>query len=428
MVKQTALMESLSSNLHNFLKQIGKNLSLPDRKFLRDALVGLLRAGRPVVSHMARRLPDQRTKFLSRRDRLEEHLTKDGNFEDAVKQSLPKLWLPFIKDDTPIILDLSDIAKPSAKWMDYLATVRDGSTGQLVNGYWMVELYASVSRKNPIPIHLEPFSHEQPECAGQNPVVLDAVDRIFKLTDRRGVLVADRGFDAKVMFADWLDKKYRFVVRLVGDRYLLRFFGNSEQSDDSAASGQWVSVLAGTLAEQTPTPHRWTRLVRRRRRVRIRLSQVGWVKVRLPGRAEVLTMVISRFSGRDTPLMLLTNLAVEDLRDAQRVLRYYVRRWECEEGIRFLKIQVNLEKIRTFRWSAICRLVLLAVLVMIYLGWIVETAPALCERLIRFSQPLPDKPDFLLYRMLTGLTEAINGCFWLRRDLLRRRLGKKPTV
>ncbi|MDH4238661.1 MAG: hypothetical protein OEW48_03775 [Phycisphaerae bacterium] len=54
------------------------------------------------------------------------------------------------------------------------------------------------------------------------------------------------------------------------------------------------------------------------------------------------------------PLMLLTNLPVDNLKDAKRVLRYYIRRWECEEAIRFLKSQVKLEKIRTFRWSAIC--------------------------------------------------------------------------
>ncbi|MDY7011142.1 MAG: hypothetical protein SVV80_10385 [Planctomycetota bacterium] len=73
----------------------------------------------------------------------------------------------------------------------------------------------------------------------------------------------DREFDGKVMFSDWLNKKYRFVVLLVGDRYLLRFFGNSGQRDDSAASGQWVSDLSGTpaghtatrLGDQTPTPH-----------------------------------------------------------------------------------------------------------------------------------------------------------------------------
>ena len=71
---------------------------------------------------------------------------------------MPANWLPFIKDDTPIILDLSDIAKPFAKKMDYLATVRDGSTGKLVNGYWLVELYASLSCKNSVPMLLEPIS------------------------------------------------------------------------------------------------------------------------------------------------------------------------------------------------------------------------------------------------------------------------------
>jgi len=146
------------------------------------------------------------------------------------------------------------------------------------------------------------------------------------------------------------------------------------------------------------------------------------VKVRLPGREEELTLVVSRLAGNDKPMMLLTNLPVENLKDAKRVLRFYIRRWECEEGIRFLKSQVNLEKIRTFRWPAICRLVLLAVLVMIYLGWLVEEHPNICDRLVCLSQPLPDKPDFLMYRLITGLTEAINTCFWLHKDLLQRTL------
>ena len=123
------------------------------------------------------------------------------------------------------------------------------------------------------------------------------------------------------------------------------------------------------------------------------------------------------------PMMLLTNLPVENLKDAKRILRFYIRRWECEEAIRFLKSQVNLEKIRTFRWSAIRRLVLLAVLVMIYLGWLLEAHPNICDRLVSLSQPLPDNPDFLSYRLLGGLTEAINTCFWLHKDLLWRSLG-----
>jgi hypothetical protein len=370
---------------------------------------------------MARHLPDQRTKLISRLDRLEQHLVKNSNFGHNVKETLPQVWLPYFQEDTPIILDLSDLAKPLAKKMDYLATVRDGNTGQLVNGYWLLEMYASLSRKNPVPILLEPFSHEQPYSPGQNPVVLKAVHRIFELTGGRVVLVVDRGFDAGVMFEDWLDRRYRFVARLVGNRHLLRFSGDLE-SAEADTDGQWIPIQARQLADQTPTVHRFHKLIKRKGKPAIRITQIGWVKVRLPGREENLTMVVSRLAGRDRPLMLLTNLPVENAGDAKRVLRYYIRRWECEEGIRFLKSQVNLEKIRTLRWSAICRLVLLAVLVMIYLGWVLEEYPHIGERLVRLSQPLADKPDFLMYRLLTGLTEAIDTCFWLHKDLLRRSL------
>jgi hypothetical protein len=411
MFKRKALMESISSNLHGFLKKITHNLSVPDRKFLRDGLIGLIRSGKPIVCQMARQLPNQRTRFLSRLDRLEDHLVKHSNFDSKIKAELPQVWLAFIKDDTPIILDLSDIAKPFAKQMDYLATVRDGSTGKLVNGYWVVELYASLSRKNPVPVLLEPFSHEEPYSPGQNPVVLAAVHKIFELTGNRGVLVVDRGFDSIIMFEDWLDNKYRFVARLVGSRHLMQDYGGSTRQ---------IPVPANQLAEHTPTPYRFDKLVKRHGKPAVRITQTGWTKVKLPGRNEELTLIVSRLAGHDKPMLLLTNLPVENVKDAKHVLRLYIRRWECEEAIRFLKSQVNLEKIRTFRWPAICRLVLLAVLVMVYLGWVVETHPSICNRLVYLSQPLPDNPDFLLYRLLGGLTEAINTCFWLHKDLLRR--------
>jgi len=149
-----------------FLKKIAKNLSVPDKKFLRESLISLLRCGQPIVFQLARHMPNQRTTFLSRLDRLESHLAKNNGFDNKIKSELPSNWLPFFKDGTLVILDLSDIAKPYTKKMDYLATFRDGSTGELVNGYWLVELYASLSRKNPLPILLEPFSHEEPESPG----------------------------------------------------------------------------------------------------------------------------------------------------------------------------------------------------------------------------------------------------------------------
>ena len=312
MLKRRALLESLSSNLHTFLKKIARNLSVPDKKFLRDGLIGLIRCGNPIVCRMARHLPNQRIKFLSRLDRLESHLVKDSDFDGTIKAELPVHWLPFIKDDTPLILDLSDIAKPYAKKMDYLATVRDGSTGQLVNGYWMVELYASLSRKNPVPVCLEPFSHEEPQSPGQNPVVLAAVHHIFELTGNRGILVVDRGFDSLTMFEDWLDNRYRFVARLVGNRHLTRVYEGLTQS---------LPARADQLAEQTPTPYRFHKVVKRRGKPTLVFSQIGWTKVRLPGRKEEMTMIVSRLAGQDTPMMLLTTVAVENVQDAKHIVR-----------------------------------------------------------------------------------------------------------
>jgi hypothetical protein len=86
-------------------------------------------------------------------------------------------------------------------------------------------MYASFYPKNPVPILLEPFSHEQPLSRGQNPIIIEAVRKVFGLTDGRAVLVMDRGGDAIRLLADWLDYDYRLVVRLRGDRDLMRCYG-----------------------------------------------------------------------------------------------------------------------------------------------------------------------------------------------------------
>ena len=93
MMRPQALMEDVSANLNWFRQPIGQNLTKPQKKFLRDALVGLLRAGRPVVCRMARKLPDRGAAFLSRLDRLEGHLNGADNLDEKVKAALSGLWL-----------------------------------------------------------------------------------------------------------------------------------------------------------------------------------------------------------------------------------------------------------------------------------------------------------------------------------------------
>ena len=48
MTRPQALMEAASASLDWFLQPVGENLTKPRKKFLRDGLIGLPRAGRPV--------------------------------------------------------------------------------------------------------------------------------------------------------------------------------------------------------------------------------------------------------------------------------------------------------------------------------------------------------------------------------------------
>jgi len=60
MTRPQALMEAVAANLNWFLQHMGENLTKPQKKFLRDGLIGLLRAGRTVVCRMVRKPSDRR--------------------------------------------------------------------------------------------------------------------------------------------------------------------------------------------------------------------------------------------------------------------------------------------------------------------------------------------------------------------------------
>jgi hypothetical protein len=48
-----------------------------------------------------------------------------------------------VQANTVLALDLSDIRKEYAQKMEYLATIRDGSTGELHPGYWLCDVTAA---------------------------------------------------------------------------------------------------------------------------------------------------------------------------------------------------------------------------------------------------------------------------------------------
>jgi hypothetical protein len=69
-----------------------------------------------------------------------------------------------VQPNVVLALDLSDIRKEYAQKMEHLATVRDGSSGELHPGYWLCDVTAAeVNGSELAPLYQRLFSAEAPD-------------------------------------------------------------------------------------------------------------------------------------------------------------------------------------------------------------------------------------------------------------------------
>ncbi len=200
--------------------------------------------------------------------------------------------------------------------MEYLATVRDGSTGELHPGYWLCDVTAAeVNGSEIVPLYQKLFSVEAQDFRSENAEILAAIDLVRKHTEGRGIWTVDRGGDRKKLLEPLLDRSQRFVIRSTGKRTVI---------DRRHLQGS-VAEVAGRC--------------RLRHQARIIKIQDGHEKtydlrygaepIRLPGRSEQLWLLVVAGFGEE-PLMLLTDLPVL-ARDSQTlwwIVQIYLTRWK----------------------------------------------------------------------------------------------------
>ena len=256
------------------------------------------------------------------------------------------------------MVDLTDVIKPYARKMEYLARVRDGSTKKLGNGYWCCQVVGlERGSAEVMPLDQELYSQEAPGFVSENDEILKAIGRVSKATQGRGVWVIDAGGDRKKILKVLLNQGLRFVVRQRGDRHLIS--GRQRKSVQEWAAGcrrQHREVVV----KETSSGEKVYRL------------EFGFRKVRWPGRTEALYLVVVDGLGPN-PLILLTNRKVTRSRKSQwRVVESYLGRWRVEETIRFIKQSYQLEDIRLLKYERLRNLVMLvlatAYFASVYLG------------------------------------------------------------
>jgi len=386
MIRKDFIISKTRNHLEQFIKPIAEPADKPRRRFLRQAVGAVLLSGSLVIMEFSRLIHDDCCDIFYRIKRLLNHLVSPGGDLSAVVRAYREQMARYIEPDTPLIIDMTDIAKPRAKKMEYLSLVRDGSEGRLVNGYWCTEIYAWAKGKKVIPLNLDVFGIDDPAVGSQNLQIERGIEAINRAFGGNGIWIADRGFDGINHYEMWFSRKCRFVVRQRGDRHVVVSNG--------------VRILETDLVER----------LRQRAALEHRATDLIFCKVRLPEHDQDLYLVACRRDKSETPLILLTNLVVENEQQARQVVMYYRKRWSCEESIQFLKSRIGLERFHIRRYEAIKRLMIIAMLAMGFLTWILLESRQLTNYLLSFTSRFRRERRFVYYRLLDGLQELSRPC------------------
>jgi hypothetical protein len=381
MLKKDFILKNTRCLLIEYIKPIINKTDKPRKKFLHQAIGAILLSGSLIVTEFSRFIHDDCSDIFYRVKRLLNHLVSPrGDLTDAVLAYRESI-ATYIQPDTPIIIDLTDIAKPRARKMKYLAQVRDASENKLVTGYWCVEVYAHLRKKRIFPLALDVYSIDDPAVGSQNLQIARTVKAVNQALKGRGIWIADRGFDGLNIYETLFSLNCNFVVRQRGDRCVC------------APNG--VRIIERDLVER----------LRQKKAQANSPSNIVFSKVYLPGNPRPLYLVASWRAGREDPLILLTTMVVENIEQAGRIIRYYKQRWACEEAGQFLKSRVGLERFRIRRYEAIKRLAILAMFAMGFLSWILIKRCQLSKRFYLFTSRFRKKTKFVYYRLLDGLQE-----------------------
>ncbi len=387
-----------------------KHLSRPKKKFISQVLYGIQASRDVKLSNIARSLSED-IDLIQTEKRLSRHIiSKD--LAGSVNNALMEEARFRIQQGTVIALDLSDINKPFARKMDYLANVWDGSEGKPAPGYWICEAVgANVNDESPIPFYSGLYFHEADGFESENEQILKAIRLIGRYANKRGIFTMDRAADRKILVGKLNRLELRFVIRAKGKRNL---------KDSRGRTRRLIDIIRST---------------RCRDRYSVKIDKEGYeeqLELRLARKDNLyidnakISIVIVRGFGKD-PMILITDVDKEP----KEILEIYLTRWKCEETFRFLKHEYHLEDVRVRRYTALRNTVALIHAVFyflsVYLGRRLKMK-ILLEKILERAKRFFQMPAFKHYAVADGIYKLLFNRKWDSKRIEENNKNKKQFL
>ena len=379
----------------NFSLKISKGLKRPQEKFVHQMIYGILAGNKLHLSEIARALKESIT-LKKTIDRLSKNLHAfDG--KDSVMHNYLGLVRQQVKDDyAVIIIDNSDIVKPASTKLEALSEIRDGSTGEITQGYLTIEAAVlSEKGKMPLPVYEKVFSAAEKGFISETHENLCCLQSLTENFSSRCVRTLDRGFDANEYYRYFLKHGERFVIRAKKNRNVI--YG-----------GQTCNIM--DVALRYKGAYRMDFKDKKGRTIRCKMSCIPVRLCEFPSRELVLAVV---YGFGEEPMLLLSSLKMQEKKKLCHIItKVYLLRWRIEEYFRFKKQQFELEDLRVMSLQSIRNLNLFAMLAVGYIGLTtaIHKDSIFLAELKECSKRIYELPQFIFYAIGYALERVLSMC------------------
>ncbi len=327
----STIINQMKEKITKFSKEISKDLSLPNCKFILDMTYGLISSSSSFLSEIARSLKEN----ISLKKVVERLSNRLANFDKEKRDAVWNNYINVVQDkidkNTVFCFDPGDLGKKHSKKLENLDLIKDGSTGEFINGYKMIEVAAlTKNEKLPIPVYSKLFSGTEEEFISENDEYLTALRYVNNKFWNMGIYALNRGFDDEKYFRYFSERNLSFVIRMKTNRNIT-----------VCKSGKTNNIK--TIAVRKKCKNQYTY----KDKLGItRTATTGYIKVKIPNieDKEFYLVIIKSSEFSKDPMMLLTNLKPDNEEFTKIVNKVYIRRWKIEEYFKFKKQQFKFEK------------------------------------------------------------------------------------
>lgn len=380
----------VTSLLRDYVRPLGMLCEEGPLRVMRELTAGIVCTGSTQLTNAARLFCFTPNQLSGAIERMGRHLADEAWDHREWAASALQLQADAVGEDDLIPLDGTELAKPYARRMQYLCTVKDASRvgDPLVNGYWCWGAYHwSVTHQTLSPLMLRPYSPKQPDFRSENELICRWFWTLRQATAGRGIWLIDRGADRPEILSALLRVQRRWIVRLRQDRALIGPDGRV------LSAGQWaqwalanrnVRGNAVTLAVSLPP------------------DQVPQYGTPPPLQLVVPIHTFVR-SGKEERWLLLTCGLIGHHVGPRQSRHHYALRWRAEDGKRFLGQICRVERFMARSFTALERTLWCATLAGGFLSCLQREEPELSRELQ--EEVLYEDTDVVLpvYRLARGL-------------------------